>query len=113
MQLNYILLSFLNSALTIFGQVLWKLGLMKPSGYSLKLFYNPLILSGVMVYGMSTVLWLFILSKVPFSVAYPLNSFAYVLSVLVGFFIFKESLSIQKLIGILLIIGGVVFITKA
>lgn len=113
MHLRYILLSILNSALTIFGQVLWKLGLMKPSGYSLKLFYNPLILSGVVVYGISTVLWLYILSKVPFSVAYPLNSFAYVLSVLVSFFIFKESLSIHKLIGIMLIIGGVVFITKS
>jgi len=112
MLLKYVLLSFLNSVLTIFGQVLWKLGLNNPSGYSLKLLYNPLILSGVVVYGLSTILWLFILSKVPFSVAYPLNSFAYVLSVFAGFFIFKESLSVQKLIGILLIIGGVIFITK-
>ncbi len=113
MELKYILLSLLNSALSVFGQVLWKYGLVKSAGYSYKLLYNPLILSGILVYGVSMVLWLFILSKLPFSVAYPLNSLAYALSILAGFYLFQESLSLQKVVGMLLIMGGVIFIARS
>ena len=112
MEIKYILLSLINSALSVFGQVLWKYGLVKAAGSSYRLLYNPLILSGILVYGISTVLWLFILSKLPFSIAYPLNSLAYALSIFAGFYLFKEPLSVQKIMGMLLIMGGVFFIAR-
>ncbi len=112
MQGKYILLAILNSGLTVLGQTLWKIGLDKMEGYSLKLLLNPLILGGVFVYGISTVLWLYVLSKLPFSTAYPLNSVAYALSLFVGFFIFKENIDLRKIIGTILILAGVFYIAR-
>ncbi|ACL77741.1 EamA family transporter [Ruminiclostridium cellulolyticum] len=112
MQGKYILLSILNSGLIVFGQTLWKLGLVKTEEYSLRLVLSPLILAGVFVYGISTLLWLYILSELPFSTAYPLNSIAYVLSLFVGFFIFKEHIDLQKIFGTMLILAGVFYMTR-
>ena len=112
MQGKYILLAILNSGLTVLGQTLWKIGLEKMDGYSLKLLLNPLILAGVFVYGISTVLWLYVLSKLPFSTAYPLNSVAYALSLFVGFWIFKENIDLRKIFGTILILAGVFYIAK-
>ncbi|EGD46870.1 protein of unknown function DUF6 transmembrane [Ruminiclostridium papyrosolvens DSM 2782] len=112
MQGKYILLAILNSGLTVLGQTLWKIGLEKMEGYSLKLLLNPLILAGVFVYGISTVLWLYVLSKLPFSTAYPLNSVAYALSLFVGFWIFKENIDLRKIFGTILILAGVFYIAK-
>lgn len=112
MQYKYILLAILNSGLLVFGQTLWKIGLVKMNGYSLKLLMNPLVLAGLLVYGISTLLWLYILSKLPFSTAYPLNSIAYVLSLFVGFFIFREEMDLRKIFGTMLLLAGVFYITK-
>lgn len=110
--LKYIFLSVLNSSITIFGQTLWKLGLIKMNGFSLKLLIHPFVISGMLVYGVSTLLWFYILSKIPFSIAYPLNSIVYVLSMIVGYFLFKEAISLQKIFGTLLLLAGVYFIAK-
>ncbi|WP_024832654.1 EamA family transporter [Ruminiclostridium josui] len=112
MQGKYILLTILNSVLIVFGQTLWKLGLIKSQEYSLKLLLSPLIIAGVLTYGISTILWLYILSKLPFSTAYPLNSIAYALSLFVGFFIFKEYIDMQKIFGTILILAGVFYIAR-
>ncbi len=112
MQGKYIFLTILNSGLTVLGQTLWKIGLERMEGYSLKLLLNPLILAGVFVYGVSTILWLYVLSKLPFSTAYPLNSIAYALSLFVGFFIFNENIDLRKILGTVLILAGVFFIAR-
>ncbi|HEX2926651.1 MAG TPA: EamA family transporter [Ruminiclostridium sp.] len=112
MQYKYILLSFVNSGLLVFGQTLWKIGLVKMNGYSFKLLLSPIVLAGVFVYGAATLLWLYILSKLPFSTAYPLNSIAYVLSLLIGFFIFGEEVDFGKIFGTILILAGVFYIAR-
>ena len=112
MQIKYIALTVLNSGLMILGQTLWKIGLSKMGGFSLKILLNPLIVSGLFVYGLSTFLWLYILSKLPFSTAYPLNSIAYAFSILVGYLVFKETITAQKIAGTVLILAGVFFIAR-
>lgn len=82
--LKYLLLSVINSLILITGQTLWKMGLVKMNGFSLKILIHPFVIAGMLVYGISTLLWFYILSKIPFSVAYPLNSIVYVFSMLVG-----------------------------
>jgi len=95
------------------GQFLWKFGMMnKDNSFSsvgevIKLMLSPYIISGLTMYGFATVLWLFILTRVPLSVAYPLQSLAYVFAVFGAYFIFNESLSVMKIAGVLLIIIGV------
>lgn len=76
------------------------------------LFHHQIIVfsvyfSGLVMYGAATILWLFILSRVPLSVAYPVQSIAYVLAVFGAYFVFHEPLSPAKIIGVILIILGV------
>jgi drug/metabolite transporter (DMT)-like permease len=112
---NFFLI-LLNTLVLVSGQFLWKFGLMqKPGSFRgvsdiWQLFFSPLILSGIVIYGLATVLWLFILTRVPLSIAYPVQSLAYVFAVFGSYFIFNESLSIMKVTGVLFIIIGVSFV---
>lgn len=113
MNIKYILLTILNSTLTISGQVLWKTALLKPNSYSFKLLANPLIISGILVYGLATVLWLYVLSKIPLSVAYAFTSITYAFSLIAGYIFFEEAISPYKIIGTALILTGLIFFAKA
>jgi multidrug transporter EmrE-like cation transporter len=68
---------------------------------------------GLSVYGVSVVLWLGALSRVPVSVAYPMLSAGYVVNAIAAAFLFGEALSVPKVFGILLIIAGVVVLARA
>ncbi len=62
---------------------------------------------GLGCYGISVVLWLGALSRVPVSVAYPMLSIGYVINAVAAIFLFGEALSAGKLVGIGLICAGV------
>lgn len=113
MPIKYIVLTILNSAITIFGQVLWKMAVMRTEGYTYRLLINPYVISGVLAYGLSTVLWLYILSKIPFSIAYALTSTTYAFSLFAGYYIFHEAITLYKITGTVLILIGVIFFAKA
>lgn len=110
------LLILLNTLILVSGQFLWKIGMTNRSvsfdsiGAIIRVLFSPYILSGLFLYGMATVLWLFILTKVPLSVAYPIQSIAYVLAVFGAYFLFHEEITIWKVIGVILIMAGVSFI---
>ena len=72
-----------------------------------RVFTNPFIELGVVCYGISLLLWLWTLSKVSVSVAYPMLSIGYVLSVFAGYLWFGEPLSFTRLAGVCVIMGGV------
>lgn len=113
--INYLLI-LLNTMILVSGQFLWKFGMVnKENSFSsvgeiIKLMLSPYIVTGLTMYGFATVLWLFILTRVPLSVAYPLQSLAYVFAVFGAFYIFNEPLSVMKIVGVLLIMIGVSFI---
>jgi drug/metabolite transporter (DMT)-like permease len=110
------LLILLNTLILVSGQFLWKIGMTNRSvsfdsiGAITRVLISPYILSGLFLYGMATVLWLFILTKVPLSVAYPIQSIAYILAVFGAYFFFQEEITIWKVIGVILIMAGVSFI---
>lgn len=110
--LNFFLI-LVNTLILVGGQFLWKFGLMGRSdsyesvGGVVKLFLSPYIVSGLFLYGLATVLWLFILTRVPLSVAYPIQSLAYIFAVFGAYFVFNEPLTTPKIIGVLLIMAGV------
>jgi drug/metabolite transporter (DMT)-like permease len=75
------------------GQFLLKLGLghskhaeagMSAVIGALKSIGNPMVFMGFVCYGLSSVLWLMILKKVPLSLAYPMISISYVLVVVLS-----------------------------
>lgn len=68
---------------------------------------NYFLLVGVFLYAISFLMWLFILSKVKLSVAYPITSMNFVLVLLFAYFIFDEKLTLFQYGGVAFIILGV------
>lgn len=79
----------------------------------LKLALEPHILGGMACYGISLVIWIMALSRVPVSIAYPMLSIGYVINAFVAWQWFGEVLSAQKLVGIGFIVVGVYVITRS
>ncbi|HTJ96191.1 MAG TPA: EamA family transporter [Rhodocyclaceae bacterium] len=79
----------------------------------LKLALQPYILGGMACYGISLVIWIMALSRVPVSIAYPMLSIGYLINAFVAHFWFGEALVAQKLLGIGFIVIGVVLITRS
>jgi drug/metabolite transporter (DMT)-like permease len=109
--MNSVTLVFLNVALLVAGQVVWKIGLTHHSISSIHSYFtlikNPYIISGCLLYGIATLLWFYALSRYPLSQIYPMQSIAYVLGALSGFFFFKEEMSLNQWGGLGLILMGV------
>ena len=67
---------------------------------------------GLSCYGISVILWLGALSRVPVSVAYPMLSIGYVVNAFAASMLFGEALSVAKLAGIALICAGVFMLAR-
>jgi drug/metabolite transporter (DMT)-like permease len=98
--------------LGIVGQFLIKKGVAETSpslniSSILSTLFNPFSFFGFFAYGVSSIIWLFVLQKFPLSVAYPALSLTYVAIVILSARYFDEPLTLFKSIGIILIIGGV------
>lgn len=77
-----------------------------------KAFSSPLVWSGCLMYGLSTMICLVILSRVPVSVAYPLGSLGYVFSALLAYFWLHEKLTSLQWLGIAVIVLGVFLLVR-
>jgi multidrug transporter EmrE-like cation transporter len=105
------------------AQLLLKLGMkeidtangMLSNGISslLHVIFSPLVFSGLTVYGLSTIAWLWVLSKVDLSIAYPFLGISFIFTLLFGVFLLDEELSAYKLIGTLMIVMGCFLVAKA
>lgn len=74
---------------------------------------NIPLLGGISCYGLSMIFWLYVLSKLELSKAYPLVSLGYVFTLLLGYFLLHEPVNNYKILGVSLIILGVFIITKS
>lgn len=70
------------------------------------------ILGGLMCYAVSVVVWIGALSRTPVSVAYPMLSIGYVVNAIAAWYLFGEALTPARMLGIVIIIGGVYLITR-
>jgi len=76
-----------------------------------KYLYNPWLLSAVIVYGLATLLWVYILMSVRLNIAYPIMiGLSYALTLLGAYYFFSESISTLGIIGTVFIVVGVVFV---
>jgi multidrug transporter EmrE-like cation transporter len=73
---------------------------------------SPPILGGLACYILSLGLWLVVLSRLPVSIAYPLQSLGYIMVVLFAHVLLNESLSANKLLAITLIVLGVLLLAR-
>lgn len=79
----------------------------------LKIAFQPYIITGMVCYAVSLVVWIMALSRVPVSVAYPMLSIGYVINAVIAYYWFGEPLAMQKMLGIGFIVVGVVLVAKA
>ncbi|AKG36508.1 EamA family transporter [Paenibacillus durus] len=105
----------LNVLMLVSGQVLFKIGLEKLGGVNLnnawKAIFNTYIIFGLLLYVLATLVWFVVLSRVPLSIAYPIQSIAYVLGILAAFILFNEPISFMKWMGMIIIVIGVYIIS--
>ncbi|OFI07748.1 putative 4-amino-4-deoxy-L-arabinose-phosphoundecaprenol flippase subunit ArnF [Clostridium acetireducens DSM 10703] len=101
------------------GQVLVKLGAVNLSfsGNIFKIIFDILknipVMLGITSYGVSFLIWIKVLSKVELSYAYPFVSLGYVLIMIFSYLVFKENITYLRIIGVVFIIIGVIFISKS
>lgn len=74
---------------------------------------NGYIVIGVLCYGLSFGIWLYLLSKLEVSYLYPMGSISYVIAAVAGYCLLKENLSPVRIAGILVIVIGVCLVAKS
>ena len=67
---------------------------------------------GVICYMVSLLVWIIGLSRVPVSVAYPMLSLGYVINAVAAYYLFGESVTVTRWLGIGFIILGVWLVAK-
>jgi multidrug transporter EmrE-like cation transporter len=82
-----------------------------PIGYALAT--NWPILGGLSCYVVSVVVWILALSRVEVSIAYPMLSIGYVVNAGLAWWLFGEMVTVQRLVGIGIIILGVVVVARS
>lgn len=108
--------------LNAFAQLLLKEG-MSRVGYfafsfsnllpiSIQVASSPFVLMGLLCYVISVMVWLLVLSRVPVSYAYPMLSIGYIINAIAAYYWFHEEININKIIAILVIIGGVYLLSR-
>ena len=104
------------------GQILFKKGVfltgeitLKGSliGELLKLILNPFVFSGLILYVISTILWLIALSKTSLSFVYPFTALIFILVMLSARIFFLEPIPTLRYFGIALICLGFLFSSLA
>jgi drug/metabolite transporter (DMT)-like permease len=114
--MNYILI-LVNIVLLVAGQTLWKIGIEKRPpitgvGGVIMAMLSPWVMAGIALYVIATVVWIYLLSKMPLSLLYPMQSLAYVAAVIIAIFVFREHVSVYRWVGVAIILVGVGFVVK-
>ncbi|MGX7245310.1 EamA family transporter [Enterococcus quebecensis] len=73
---------------------------------------NGWIYLGSFLYLLSAVTNITLLKFLDYSIAFPMTSLTYVWTVIISYFVFKEKLSIRKILAVILIIVGVFIISQ-
>src|ERR1700735_4679905 len=71
---------------------------------------SPWVLLGLVVFGISAVVWLAALSRVPLSVAYPFNALGYLVILIASIFLLHEKANVMTWVGSLLVVSGLLIV---
>ena len=70
------------------------------------------VIAGIALYGLSVLVWIAGLSRVPVSVAYPMLSLGYVVNAIAAHYLFGEAVTAQRWLGIGCIVLGVWLVAR-
>ncbi len=104
----------LSVALNAAGQILFKSAYVaQPEASLFSILPRLEIWGGFIVYGLSAVCWLWVLSRAQLSFAYPILSLAFPIVVGLSAVLFSESISAMRWTGVGLIVVGVSFLSRS
>jgi drug/metabolite transporter (DMT)-like permease len=118
--MNYLIMA-ISISLAIAGQMLMKRGMMAFGTFPVSqlltkvipMFLNPWVFVGLFCFGLSSVFWLVVLSRLPLSLVYPMVSIGYIIVALLSIVFFKETISLIRWAGIIVIVLGVFLISRS
>jgi len=70
-------------------------------------------IAGAALYAISLVVWIFGLSRVPVSIAYPMLSLGYIVNAVAAHYLFGETVSVTRWLGIGFIVLGVWLVARS
>lgn len=110
-------------ALGVAGQTAIKLGVSHPGASETAtasvlslvtlVFHSPLVLLGLVLYGISAFAWIAVLSKLDLSVAYPFLALNFVLITIVSRVVLGETVPPLRWVGIAVIIVGILLVARS
>lgn len=104
-----------------FGQIALKYGMSKVSlggaslglvGQVIRSIFTPYVFLGFVFYAISSCFWLVVISRWNLSYAYPMIAIGYVVVVLLSRLFFRESVTPLQWLGIVMMCGGLVMVTR-
>jgi len=119
MQIIRFLFIFLSIGLAAIGQVILKLGMTKVGQINLSIssmittFTQPLVIFGLLFYGISLILWLVVLSKEDLSFVYPMVALSYVVTTILARFVLHEQVPSIRWVGLGCIMLGIVMVARS
>lgn len=113
MTVKLALVAALTALFMSLGQLLFKLGAVDMNsnnlpGFVLQVFTSPAILAACLLYAITTVIWIWVLSHAPLSLAYPFTALSYIITPLLSYMIYSEKLNLQFILGSSLLMIGII-----
>jgi drug/metabolite transporter (DMT)-like permease len=116
-----LLLALVSVSMSAVAQVLFKWGMSAPSvreaGSTPEMVravaLSPGVVGGLGLYGLGTVLWLAVLSRVELSQAYPFVGLSFVLTAIFGVLLFNDVMPASRIVGIAAIVAGVYLVGRS
>lgn len=118
MTLKEFLLLLLSIIAGIGGQLLLKTGALKLGkvngsnfiDHILSIATTPELVGGLIFYGLGAIAYILLLTRVELSIVGPSVALSYVFSVLLGYFVFKEIIPMERVVGMGFIVFGVILV---
>lgn len=73
---------------------------------------NKFVIIGIIVSGLSSLSWLYVLSKINLSIAYPFVSLAFPLVLVFSHYFFSDSIPVIRWVGIGVIVVGLILVAQ-
>jgi drug/metabolite transporter (DMT)-like permease len=110
-----LLIALLSIFLGATGQFLFRLGMLSYGSVTAEnvwrqlfgIITTPAIFFGFVCFGISSILWLVIISRWELSYAYPMVALGYVIAIFYGAFFLQEAITFPKILGSGLILLGI------
>ena len=113
---------FLTLVFTVYGQLVlkWRLNafelpdpIVDKIFFLLKSIFDPYIFSSFFAAFLASITWMLALNEFELSKAYPYMSLSFVIVLILSFFLLKETVSVEKTLGCILIVAGIIIISRA